>query len=115
MRDNAPFRELLEGRLGGDPLERLVHYAELLETWSARHNLNDKKVVLYSGALGLKHNPDLLLGLAKELYEYDRSCMLVVISEGYGADWLERKNDAEKLPNLLLLPFTNKPHFTWIN
>jgi 16S rRNA (guanine527-N7)-methyltransferase len=37
--DNAPFRELLEGRLAGDPLERLVHYAELLETWSARHNL----------------------------------------------------------------------------
>ena len=39
MRDNTPFRELLTGHLGGESLERMVRYAELLETWSARHNL----------------------------------------------------------------------------
>jgi glycosyltransferase involved in cell wall biosynthesis len=74
-------------------------------SWSTRHNLNDKKVVLYSGALGLKHNPELLLELAKKLDKHDPGCMLVIISEGYGADWLKKKNIAAKLPNLLLLPF----------
>ena len=74
-------------------------------SWSIHHKLRDKKVVLYAGALGLKHNPELLLELAKKLYEHDSGCMLVVISEGYGADWLQKKNITAKLPNLLLLPF----------
>ena len=39
MTDTASFRELLAGHLDGAALERMVRYAELLETWSARHNL----------------------------------------------------------------------------
>ena len=39
MKDDTPFRELLAGHLRGESLERMVRYAELLETWSARHNL----------------------------------------------------------------------------
>jgi colanic acid biosynthesis glycosyl transferase WcaI len=74
-------------------------------SWSTSHSLDDKKVVLYSGALGLKHNPRLLLELAKTLHSQDPEYKLVVISEGYGADWLTKKNSVEKLPNLLLLPF----------
>jgi 16S rRNA (guanine527-N7)-methyltransferase len=35
----APFSELLAGHLEGESLLRMVRYAELLETWSARHNL----------------------------------------------------------------------------
>lgn len=33
------FRELLEPHADGQALERLVHYAELLERWAATHNL----------------------------------------------------------------------------
>jgi len=39
VRSEAPFSELLAGHLEGEPLLRMVRYAELLETWSARHNL----------------------------------------------------------------------------
>ncbi len=39
MTGAVAFRELLAGRLEGDALERMVRYAELLETWSERHNL----------------------------------------------------------------------------
>ena len=39
MTDKASFRELLEEHLVGDSLERMVRYAELLEIWSAHHNL----------------------------------------------------------------------------
>jgi len=39
MTDAGSFRALLEEHLDGFALERMVRYAELLETWSARHNL----------------------------------------------------------------------------
>lgn len=39
MMGEVSFRGLLAEYLEGDVLERMVIYAELLETWSARHNL----------------------------------------------------------------------------
>ena len=33
------YHDLLGEHLGGDVLERMVRYAEMVETWSARHNL----------------------------------------------------------------------------
>ena len=62
----------------------------------------DKTVLLYSGTLGLKHNPQILLRLA-ERYRERTDVMVVVISEGLGADWL--REHGPHLPNLKLLPF----------
>ncbi len=67
--------------------------------WSERHELDGKTVFLYSGTLGMKHRPDLLYSLARSL---DKSCRLVVITEGIGADYL-RKMPA--LDTLLVLNF----------
>lgn len=39
MTETASFRDLLAERLDGTALDRMVGYAELLETWSAKHNL----------------------------------------------------------------------------
>jgi len=39
MTATAAFRDLLSDHLEGAALDRMVGYAELLETWSARHNL----------------------------------------------------------------------------
>ena len=39
MSRDAPFRELLSSYAEGETLVKLVAYAELLERWSARHNL----------------------------------------------------------------------------
>ena len=65
--------------------------------WAQRHGLDGKPVLLYSGTLGLKHDPSLLHKLAAELPEV----AVVVASEGLGADWLrERPQD-----NLVLLGF----------
>lgn len=70
--------------------------------WAEAHGLADKTVFLYSGTLGLKHNPDLLLQLARR-YRARPDVRVAVVSEGLGADWLrERGGD---LPNLKLLPF----------
>lgn len=70
--------------------------------WAREHGLADKLVFLYSGTLGLKHNPDLLLQLARRFA--DRlEIRVVVVSEGLGAAWLrDRQREA---PNLVLLPY----------
>lgn len=70
--------------------------------WARERGLADKLVFLYSGTLGLKHNPDLLLQLARR-YRDRPDIRVVVNSEGIGADWL-RQNGAG-LSSLLLLPF----------
>ena len=79
--------------------------------WSREHGLSDKFVVLYTGTLGMKHNPNLLLGVAEKFQDRD-DVRVVVISEGMGADWLKEQKKAKGLQNLLLLgyqPFEQLP------
>lgn len=75
-----------------------------LNAWSHAHGLASKRVVLYSGTLGLKHDPSLLLELARR-FRYDDGVRVVVVSEGPGAEWLASMSRAEALLNLSVLPF----------
>jgi colanic acid biosynthesis glycosyl transferase WcaI len=70
--------------------------------WARAHDIGAKPVVLYAGTLGLKHDPSVLLALARRL---GQEADVVVVSEGQGADWL--RDHAGELPvaNLRLLPF----------
>lgn len=80
--------------------------------WSRRYGLADRPCVLYSGTLGLKHNPDLLFRLAWELRAGDSNAVVVVVSEGAGAEWLKARKAEVKLDNLLILdyqPFADMP------
>ena len=72
--------------------------------FAREHGLVGKTVFVYSGTLGLKHNPALLSGLAQRLRPL-ADCRVVVVSEGLGADFLAREKAAKSLDNLLLLPF----------
>jgi colanic acid biosynthesis glycosyl transferase WcaI len=76
--------------------------------WAAVHGLLGKKVLLYSGALGFKHNPHLFLELATE-FRKDDDIRIVVISEGYGAKWLALRN--HEFPKLVLLSFQSAEDF----
>jgi colanic acid biosynthesis glycosyl transferase WcaI len=67
--------------------------------WSREHHLHDRRVLLYAGTLALKHNPQLLLDLALGVPE----AMVVVASEGPGADWLRAQHS--RAENLVVLPF----------
>ena len=70
--------------------------------WAAEHGLIGKTVFLYSGTLGLKHDPGLLLELARH-FGRRTDVRVVVVSEGPGADWLTaRPQDAG---GLLVVPF----------
>jgi glycosyltransferase involved in cell wall biosynthesis len=70
--------------------------------WARAQGLAGKLVFLYSGTLGLKHNPTLLLRLA-ERFRNNAAVRVVVISEGLGADWL--RDNAAGLSSLILLPY----------
>jgi glycosyltransferase involved in cell wall biosynthesis len=104
----ADFDPLLD-RWGIDPAKR-----HTIENWAAREDivraprdnpwarengLTGRTVFLYSGTLGLKHDPSLLLDLAKA----EPGGIVVVNSEGLGADWLRAR--AGEAPNLKILPF----------
>jgi colanic acid biosynthesis glycosyl transferase WcaI len=72
--------------------------------WSREHGLEDKRVLLYSGTLGVKHNPELLVRLARH-FRGESDVRVVVVSEGVGADFVTRAARAEGLSNLLVLGF----------
>ena len=75
-----------------------------INTWSQANHLTDKFCFLYSGTLGMKHNPALLLEMALS-FKTDETVQLVVISEGLGADWLAKQQEKMGLNNLILLPY----------
>lgn len=71
--------------------------------WSKRHGVRDDELVfLYSGSLGLKHEPSILLDLSRS-FAHRRDVRVIVASEGRGAAWLEGQLTPED--RLELLPF----------
>ena len=72
--------------------------------WADEHGLTGRPVFLYSGTLGFKHDPSLLLELAR--WARRQGALTVVVSEGPGAEWLERHGAGEDA--LRLLPY--QPH-----
>lgn len=72
--------------------------------WSRAHDLDAKCVLMYSGTLGLKHNPDLLVAAA-EAFKAAPGVVVVVISEGKYADQVRDAAKARGLSNLIVLPF----------
>ncbi len=90
-------------------IENWAPFAELPaagrdNAWQNEQGLAGKRVLLYSGTLGLKHNPALLAALA-ERFRGDGRTAVVVVSEGLGADWLAAEKAVLKLDNLHLLPY----------
>lgn len=67
--------------------------------WSAEQGLDGRFVFGYSGALGVKHDPSLLLDLAH--WAGERDALVVVVSEGPGAAWLAERAE----PALRVLPY----------
>ncbi len=54
--------------------------------------------------MGMKHNPEILLQLALH-YRENSSVVVIVISEGLGATWLEKKKREYQLNNIQILPY----------
>ena len=95
------FQPIIEGwGVSQDKITVIPNWAALDEMpvrtkinhWSLESKLDNKFCFLYTGSMGLKHNPALLLQLAKH-YEENEAICIVVISEGLGAQWLLEQPD----------------------
>jgi glycosyltransferase involved in cell wall biosynthesis len=82
------------------PLDELPVLAHANQ-WAREQGLADRFVFLYSGTLGFKHDPSLLLELAR--WAAVNESVVAVVSEGSGAEWLAREGAGE--PALTLLPY----------
>jgi putative colanic acid biosynthesis glycosyltransferase WcaI len=104
--------ELLRWGLPPEKVHVIQNWAPLEElpvrprdnAWAHEHDLVDKRVLLYSGTLGLKHDPGLLLRLAMAFRD-EPEVRIVVASEGMGMDWLRTQARAHAVTNLVLLEF----------
>lgn len=85
------------------PIESLPVLAQDND-WSQAQGLAGKFCFIYSGSMGLKHNPELLWRLAQQ-YKSDPDVCVVVVAEGSGADFLrEKATDLNLKGTLRVLP-----------
>jgi len=70
--------------------------------WARQHGLNAGFTFLYSGTLGRKHNPGLLLRLAATFEASD--ARVVAVAQGVGVRCLQEAKSAQGLGSLTLLP-----------
>jgi colanic acid biosynthesis glycosyl transferase WcaI len=104
------FLEALDARGVTAPRAVIENWAPLDElpvrskrnAWSSAHAIADRPVALYSGTLGLKHDPEHLLRAAEAVGDAGE---VVVITEGRGRDVLEAARGRRGLTNLHLFDF----------
>lgn len=75
-----------------------------VNAWSLAQGLANFDVVLYTGTLGMKHDPTKLLAVAETLRERPKT-RIVVTSEGPSASWLSDRAKMLRLETLKVLPF----------
>lgn len=79
--------------------------------WALEKGLSGRFVFLYTGTMGLKHNPELLARLAESMLDRPE-VRVVVVSQGPGAEYLRRQQAARGLSNLIVQgyePFDRLP------
>jgi glycosyltransferase involved in cell wall biosynthesis len=72
--------------------------------WAREHGVDRSFCFMYSGTLGMKHRPELLLALARSL-EAGGDAKIKVIAAGAGADWLRENSKDVSKDVLEMLPF----------
>jgi glycosyltransferase involved in cell wall biosynthesis len=72
--------------------------------WARAQMLDEALRFIYSGTLAMKHNPALLLELARML-DRDSSGELIVVSEGAGVEWLAEQAANDEIGTLRCMGF----------
>lgn len=85
------------------PLEE-IRPVDRKNDWAIEHELDDVRTLLYAGTLGLKHDPALLVALARQVRDAGCAARLVVVNEGPAVAVLEEEARRLDVP-LTLLPF----------
>lgn len=114
------FRDLLvKWGLPAERIHLIPNWAPLEEIpqqpkdnpWSKSRSLSSRFLFLYSGTLSLKHNPELLLHLARAVERM--GALVIVRSQGQGAEWLKRSLTSTPQNNLIVEgygPYSELPY-----
>lgn len=73
--------------------------------WAEEQGIEDEFVFMYTGTLGMKHDPRLLRALADISQGQGGNKKVVVVSEGSSAEWLQREAASSGVNGLLVLDF----------
>jgi colanic acid biosynthesis glycosyl transferase WcaI len=103
------FSPLIAEWVGETPISVIENWAGIADLpvcdknneWSRSHNLHETFTFLYSGTLGRKHNPGLLLKLAKRCGLNES---VVAVAQGFGVPLLQSAKTEQGLNALKLLP-----------
>lgn len=85
------------------PLDE-IYPVDRKNDWAVEHRVDSVHTLLYSGTLGLKHNPSLLVQLARRVIDTGRQVHLVVVNEGPAEPVLREEAERLGVP-MTLLPF----------
>ena len=80
------------------PLDEIVP-VDRQNTWAEEQDVESTSTLVYSGTLGLKHNPRLLVQLARQVIDAGQDVELVVVTEGPAVAVLTE--EAERLGEVL--------------
>ncbi|MFS3126836.1 glycosyltransferase family 4 protein [Nocardioides sp. Bht2] len=83
------------------PLDELVPTARD-NAWAKEHGTDGVPTLLYSGTLGLKHNPALLVALAAQVRSAGTPVQLCVVTEGPAGEVLRSESERLDVPLTLL-------------
>jgi glycosyltransferase involved in cell wall biosynthesis len=72
--------------------------------WSKQNGFDRTINLIYAGTLGSKHNPETLVELAQSFQSRD-DVKIIVISEGAGNRYLQKRKAETGLKNLVLMPY----------
>ncbi|GAB2974133.1 glycosyltransferase family 4 protein [Nocardioides montaniterrae] len=85
------------------PLDEIFP-VERKNDWATENDLDATPTLLYSGTLGLKHNPRLLVRLTRRVLDRGQDVRLVVVNSGPAIDVIRDEADQLGVP-VTLLPF----------
>jgi colanic acid biosynthesis glycosyl transferase WcaI len=97
--------------IGNWPILEEMPVLPKANVWAKRHGVEKTFNFVYSGTLGLKHNPQLLVDLAQQ-FSADAQVRLIIVTQGLGRQFLETAKAKHGLQNLILLdyqPFEELP------
>ncbi len=102
---------LLDWGVNSDRISVIENWANITEmpvvakqnSFSVKYGLTDTFNLVYTGTLGMKQNPDLLLELA-EIYRSRINVRFVVVATGSGVRYVKEQGEKRRLDNLLVLP-----------
>jgi colanic acid biosynthesis glycosyl transferase WcaI len=85
------------------PINEIVLHPKC-NAWAEKYDICDKIAIIYSGTLGLKHNPYLIIEAAQKL-SGNPDVIFIIISNGIGAEIIKKESKRLNLSNVMVLDF----------